>query len=312
MTAVERVLITGITGGQGQLIAQHLLTTDPGRYRIYGVDRKPWPGRPREIRLTVADIGSRKFEDVIRRVKPHSIVHLASVRHFRVHPAVRHEVNVVGTKKLIDFAIEHGVRQVIVNSSSYVYGALPDNPYYMDESYPLSVSRTYPDVRDLAEMDMVATAALWQHPEVAIAVIRPVNVLGSRVNTAISRYLRREYVPTVSGFNPMLQFIHEDDMARAFARTIEVGARGVFNVAGPGAVPLHEAIEQIGGTAIPAPEFVLRTLISRMFRWGLYPFPPGAIDFAKYQCTLDDSRFRDTTGFQPRHSLAETFADAHL
>jgi UDP-glucose 4-epimerase len=309
---MERVLITGITGGQGQLIAQHLLTGEDGRYRVYGVDRKPWPGRPREIRMTVADIGTRKFEDVVRRVKPEAIVHLASVRHFRVHPAVRHEVNVVGTKKLIDFAVEHGVRQIIVNSSSYVYGALPDNPYYMDESFPLSVSRTYPDVRDLAEMDMVASAALWRHPEVSIAVIRPVNVLGARVSSTIGRYLRRELVPTVIGFNPMLQFIHEDDLARAFAVTIRTNARGVFNVAGGGAVPLHEAISQIGGTAVPVPEIVLRAMIRTLFRWGLYPFPPGAIDFAKYQCTLDDSRFREITGFEPSHSLAETFADAHL
>ncbi len=309
---MERVLITGISGGQGQLIAQHLLASEKVKYRVYGVDRKPWPGRPREIRMTVADIGTRKFEDIVRKVKPDSIVHLASVRHFRVHPAIRHEVNVVGTKKLIDFAVEHGVRQVIVNSSSYVYGALPDNPYYMDESFPLSVSRTYPDVRDLAEMDMVATAALWRHPEVAIAVIRPVNVLGARVSSTIGRYMRREYVPTVIGFNPMLQFIHEDDLARAFLVTIQKRARGVFNIAGAGAIPLQAAIPHIGGTAVPVPEFILRTMVRTLFQWGLYPFPPGAIDFAKYQCTLDDSRFRETTGFEPRFSLAQTFADAHL
>jgi UDP-glucose 4-epimerase len=309
---MKKVLITGIAGGQGQLVAQHLLTHGRGRYRVFGVDRKPWPGRPREIRLTVADIGTRRFEDVIRRVKPDAIIHLASVRHFRVHPAVRHEVNVVGTKKLIEFAVEHNVRQVIINSSSYVYGALPDNPYYMDESYPLSVSRTYPEIRDLAEMDMVATASLWQHPEVAIAVLRPVNVLGSRVRSSIGKYLQREYVPTVIGFNPMLQFIHEDDLAQAFTLALSKEARGTFNVAGPGAIPLHAAITLLGATAVPLPDFALGGVISRLFQWGLYPFPRGAIDFAKYQCTLDDTRFREATGFEPRYSLTETFAEAHV
>lgn len=309
---MKRVLITGIAGGQGQLVAQHLLTNDRGKYRVFGVDRKPWPGHPREIRMTVADIGTRRFEDVIRRTQPDAIVHLASVRHFRVHPAVRHEVNVVGTKKLIEFALEHGVRQVIINSSSYVYGALPDNPYYMDESYPLSVSRTYPELRDLAEMDMVATASMWRHPDVAIAVLRPVPVIGTRVQSSIGKYLQREYVPTLIGFNPMLQFIHEDDLARAFTLTIAKEVRGTFNVAGPGAIPLHAAIESIGATAVPLPEFALRALITRLFQWGLYPFPRGAMDFIKYQCTLDDSRFRAATGFEPQLSLAETFAEAHL
>lgn len=309
---MKRVLITGIAGGQGQLVAQHLLINGRGNYRVFGVDRKPWPGHPREIRLTVADIGTRRFEDVIRRTRPDVIVHLASVRHFRVHPAVRHEVNVVGTKKLIEFALEHGVRQVIINSSSYVYGALPDNPYYMDESYPLSVSRTYPELRDLAEMDMVATGSMWRHPDVAIAVLRPVPVIGTRVQSSIGKYLQREYVPTLIGFNPMLQFIHEEDLARAFILTIAKEVRGTFNVAGPGAIPLHAAIELIGATAVPLPEFALRALITRLFRWGLYPFPRGAMDFIKYQCTLDDSRFRAATGFEPRLSLAQTFAEAHL
>lgn len=309
---MRTVLITGIAGGKGQLLAQRLLARQGAPFRVYGVDRRAWPSRPREIGMTVADVRQRKFEDVIRGEKPDTIVHLANVRHFNVHPSVRHEVNVNGTKRLMEFAVEHGVEQLIVHSSSYVYGALPENPYYMDESFPLSVSRTYPEARDLAEMDMVATSYIWRFPDLAISVLRPVNVLGQRVHSAIGRYLRREYVPTVIGFDPMLQFIHEEDHAEAIVVAIERRLRGVFNVVGPGAVPLHVAIEKIGATAIPLPDFLLRGVISRMFQWGLYPFPPGAIDFAKYPCTLDGSHFCEATGFEPAHSLAETFADAHL
>ncbi len=309
---MKRVLITGIAGAQGMLVAQHLLTSSTGKFEVFGVDRKPWPGRPREIHMTVADVRQRKFDDVIRRAKPDAIIHLASIRHFRANAATRHQINVVGTKKLIEFALQHGVGQIIINSSSYVYGALPENPYYMDESFPLSVSQTYPDVRDLAEMDMVATSSLWRHPEVAIAVMRPVNVLGQRVRNAIGKYLRRELVPTVIGFNPMMQFVHENDFAQAFVLAVQNKLRGAFNIAGPGAVPLHAAIEAIGGTALPIPDILLRTVVQRFFRWGLYPFPPGAIDFAKYQCTLDDSRFREATGYEPQHSLAETFSDASV
>ena len=48
--------------------------------------------------------------------------------------------------------------------------------------------------------------------------------------------------------------------------------------------------------------------IRRLFQWGLYSLPSGAMDFIKYQCTLDGSRFRQATGFAPRFSLEETFA----
>ena len=82
----------------------------------------------------------------------------------------------------------------------------------------------------------------------------------------------------------------------------------MFNVVGPGAVPLHTAIEETGGTALPLPEIAVRSAISTLFRWGFYAFPPRAIDFAKYQCTLDGTRFREATGFEPRFALAEIFA----
>jgi UDP-glucose 4-epimerase len=204
--------------------------------------------------------------------------------------------------------VSHGVKQIIVCSSSYVYGALPENPHYMDESFPLNVSRTYPEIRDLAEVDMLTSAFLWQHPETAIAVLRPVNVLGHHVHSAMSRYLRRDFVPTVLGFDPMVQFIHEDDVAAAIVLAIEHNLRGVFNLVGPGAVPLSLAVCETGGTAVPLPEIVVRPAVSRLFRWGLYPFPPGAIDFAKYQCTLDGALFQKVTGFTPEYTLEETLA----
>jgi UDP-glucose 4-epimerase len=304
---MRKVLVTGIAGGQGGVVAHHLLARN-GSYTVHGVDREPWAECPREIGMSVADMRKRKLEDVIRKQRPDTIVHLAFIRHFGVHPALRHEVNVNGTRRLLEFAVTHGVEQVVICSSSYVYGALPENPYYMDESYPLNVSRTYPEVRDLTEVDMLASAFLWRHPETVITLLRPVSVLGGRVRNAIVRYLRHDYVPTVLGFDPMVQVIHEEDVAEAIALAIEKRARGIFNLVGPGAVPLHVVISETGGTPVPLPESLLRPVIDGLFRSGLYPLPPGAMDFAKYQCTLDGSRFVAATGFAARHSLAETFS----
>jgi len=217
-------------------------------------------------------------------------------------------VNVLGTKRLLEYAIAHGVKRVVVLSSSYVYGALPDNPYYMDEDSPLNVSRNYPEVRDLAEVDTLATGFLWRHPEIATTIIRPVNTLGYYVHSAIGRYLRQRYVPSIMGFNPMMQFIHEEDVAEAVALALQSGTHGVFNLTGPGAVPLKVAIREAGSTAIPFPEPVARNLFRELFRWGLYHTPPGAMNFLKYPCTLDGRRFQQATGFTPLFSLEDVFA----
>jgi len=301
---MEKVLVTGIAGGQGQVVANRLI----GEYEVIGVDKAQWDARPPAVRFYQLDHRKKRFEDVIRRERPSAIVHLAFIRHFEDDPAIRHEVNVAGTKRLLEFAVSYGVKKLVIFSSSYVYGALPENPFYMDESYPLNASRTYPEVRDLVEVDTLASAYLWRYPEIAISVLRPVSILGYHANNAITRYLGLDYVPTVLGFNPMMQFIHEDDVAEAIARTIACGLRGVFNLTGASAVPLKVAIAETGGTAVPLPEFVSRGLVTSLFRWGLYPFPPGAIDFAKYPCTLDGSRFESATGFKPNFTLEQTFA----
>ena len=300
----EKVLITGIAGGLGRLIARRL----GDHFKVAGVDRSSWEGFPPNVSMHVVDLRKRKFEDVFRTERPDAVVHHAFVRHFRADPEVRHEVNVLGTKKILEYAIAYGVKRIVVLSSSYVYGALPDNPFYVDEDYPLNASRTYPEIRDLAEVDQLTTAFLWRHPEVVTTILRPVNTLGYFTQSAIGRYLKQRWVPTIMGFNPMMQFIHEEDVAEAVALALHTGAHGVFNVAGPGAVPLKVALRETGATAVPIPDVVARTVFGRLFRLGLYHTPPGAIDFIKYPCTIDGRRFIRATGFAPLFNLEDIFA----
>jgi UDP-glucose 4-epimerase len=300
---MEKVLITGIAGGQGRLLARRLLES----FDVCGVDRVDWEGAPRGVRVHVVDLRKKKFEDVIRTEMPTAIVHMGFVRHFRSSQTTRHDVNVRGTKQLLDHCVNHGVQKLVVVSSSYVYGAFPENPYYMDEDHPLSASRSYPEIRDLVEVDTLASAFLWRYPHIRTCVLRPVNVLGYYVHSMIAHYLRESRVPTVMGFDPMMQFIHEEDVSEAIALALQQGLQGVFNVVGPGEVPLHTAIRESGGRALPLPEPVMRPLFAAAFKLGMIPYPPGAIDYLKFPITLDGSRFVEATNFRPLFSLEEIF-----
>lgn len=301
---METVLITGISGGQGRLVTQRLIDT----HRIVGVDRSPWDGHPSQVKMYQIDLRKKAFEDVFRKEQPSVVIHLAFIRHFRAAPEVRHEVNVVGTKRVMELCQKHGVKQFLLLSSHYVYGALPENPYFLDEDAPLNASRTYPEIRDLVESDALATGFLWKYPEIHTVVMRPVNILGYYVHSAIGTYLKIRRVPTMIGFDPMMQFIHEEDVTEAIAIAIENRIRGVFNVVGPGSVPLSVAVHETGGKTLPMPEPLARFAIGQAFKYGLYPFPPGAIDFIKYPCTLDGSRLQKETSFSPLFSLREIFA----
>ena len=299
---MEKVLITGISGGQGRLLARRLREN----FDVCGVDRVAWEGHPRGIRVHVVDLRKKKFEDVIRIESPSAVIHMGFIQNLRFDQRERHDVNVRGTKQLLDHCIQTGVQRLIVLSSGYVYGALPENPYYLDEDSPLSASRSYPEIRDLVEVDTLASAFLWRYSDIRTCVLRPVNVLGYYVQSMIGQYLRQRRVPTVMGFDPMMQFIHEEDLSEAIALALEQGLQGIFNVTGPGEVPLHTAIREAGGAAWSVPEPLLRSMFRRLFKLGLISYPAGALDYLKFPITLSGDRYIKATNFRPMFGLAET------
>lgn len=302
-TERQKVLVLGVAKGQGRLLARRLSRSA----QVVGVDRDPWRRRPAETPFYRVDVRTREFEDVVRTERPDAIVHLGFIHDFSVSPAQRYDINVRGTKKLMDHCRTYGVAKLVVLSTSYVYGALPENPSFMDEEHPLSGSRNYPEIRDLVELDTLASAFMWQHPEIRTSVLRPVPTLGYYVTNAMATYLRQRVVFVMMGFDPMLQFMHEEDLADALAQAAERGLRGVYNVTGPGEVPLSVAIRETGGRSLPLPEIVARPLLARLFRFGLIGVPPGAIDYIKFPCTISGERFARQTGFRPLFGLKESF-----
>ncbi len=299
-----KVLITGIAGTHGQLLAHRLSTT----HDVCGVDLRPWRGRPPGVRIHRVDIRKRRFEEVIRSERPDVVAHLGFTRHFRHAERLRHDNNVRGTRILLDHCVKYEVKQLLVLSSSYVYGAFAENPYDIDEDSPVSGSRSYPEIRDLVEVDSVACSFLWQHPEIRTSVLRPVGVLGPNATSMMSAYLQLPRVPTVAGFDPVMQFIAPDDLCRALSMAIEGGLRGVYNVVGSGQVPVHTAIRETGAIAWPLPGPLARVVFARLFDWGVWDYPAGVLDFLRYPLCINGRRFSADTGYRPLVSLREIFA----
>jgi UDP-glucose 4-epimerase len=301
---MSKVLITGISSPLGRQLARRLLES----WMVCGVDTRPWTGRPPEVVVHAADLRKRAFEDVMRRERPAAVVHLGVRREMRGDERTRHDLNVRGTKSLLDHCAAFGVGQLVVLSTSTVYGAAPENPLYMTEDEPLSASRSYPEIRDRVEVDALASAFVWRVPEVRTAVLRPVHVLGPHSTGLLADYLRRLRPPTVLGYDPLIQVMHEDDWTEAIALTLTREVRGVFNVTGAGQVPLRIAIAEMGREPLALPELVLRPWIRASFAAGLLPWPEGAVDYLKFPVTVSGERFAVATGWKPLFSLAETFA----
>ena len=137
-------------------------------------------------------------------------------------------------------------------------------------------------------------------------ILRPVHIVGPGIKNAPSNFLRLKRPWSLMGFDPMVQLIHYEDVCRAMILALKPGARGVYNVVGPGEVPLSAAFEELGHSPRAIPHFAARPLLNRLFKLRLTDFPPGEIDFIQYLCTVDGGRFEKELGWKPRRGLRET------
>jgi UDP-glucose 4-epimerase len=136
-------------------------------------------------------------------------------------------------------------------------------------------------------------------------ILRPVHILGV-VHNAPSKYLRLDPVPVLLGFDPMVQVIHERDVAEAVLRALTPGVRGIYNLTGPGELPLSAILRELGRRTLPVPHPIAKPLYALAFRLGLSSFPVAELDFVRYVCMVDGSRAVTDLGFRPRYSLRDT------
>jgi UDP-glucose 4-epimerase len=300
--ARDAVLVTGISGNLGRALARLLHKTD----RVIGVDRRPFPGAPKDLEVHHLDIRKRKAEDLFRRGDVQAMIHMAIVRDPRLPQHEHHSFNVLGTKAVLSHAAKYGVRKVVVLSSAFVYGPQPGNDNFLTEESPLLGSQRFPEIRDLVEVDMYAQQYIWKHPEVETVILRPVHIVGPTVKNAPSIYLRLPRPWMLAGFDPMVQLIHEDDVARALALALRPGIRGIFNVCGPGELPLSAVLRELGRAPIPVPHLIARPILDKLFQYRLAGFPSAELDHLQFLCTVDGTRAERELEFRPSHTLRET------
>jgi UDP-glucose 4-epimerase len=300
-TARDGVLITGICGRLGK----HLARVLHRERRVVGVDRRAFVDKPKDIEHQKVDIRRKKLKDVFRSGDIKAVVHLGVMHDPRASAAEHHSWNVAGFTKLLEYVAQFRVPKLVVLSSANVYGPQPGNPQFMAEESPLLGGQNFSDIRDLIEVDMLAQSFFWKLPETETVILRPVHILGS-VHNAASNFLRLGTIPTVMGYDPMVQVIHETDVVSAIRLALKPGVRGIFNVSGPEPLPLSRIIKMLGRSSIPVPYSFGKAVLRRLWQFRLTTFPVPELDHIRFVCMVDDQRARRVLGFRPTKSIEQT------
>jgi UDP-glucose 4-epimerase len=300
----RRIVITGIAGRLGRLLARRLHRD--GQYEVIGIDRRPFLGKPKDIQHIQVDLRSKKANDVFRSGVD-ALIHMGVMHDPRASKAEHHSWNIGGTMKLLENCQRHEVPKVVFLSSADVYGPRPDNAQFLGEDAPLMGSQEFPEIRDLIELDHLFSGFFWRARDIDTVILRPVHILGG-VHNAASNYLRLPVVPTLLGFDPMVQVIHERDVVESIVCALRPSLRGIFNVTGPGEVPLSTIIQELGRPVLRFPHPLAKPILSALWRFGATSFPVPELDHIRFVCMVDGRRSREELGFRPRFSLKETIA----
>lgn len=272
---------------------------------VVGVDERPFVGKPEDVIFHQVPLTSHRVRELFKAGDVQALVHLGVSHNTHKPDAERHRRNVVAVQSLLEGAREGGLAKVVLLSSANVYGPRPDNPQFLKETAPLLAAGPFSDIRDLVEVDMLVQSFMWQHADLETVILRPTHVLGT-VHNAPSNYLRLPMVPTILGFDPMVQVVHQQDVVQALVLALKPGIRGAFNIAGPPPVPLAQALKLLKRATVGVPHGLAKVTIDGLFKAKMSNFPAPELDFIRYVCMVDDQLARETLGYRHKFDLVQT------
>ena len=305
------VLVTGVSRDLGRRFARSL-AEDPAVDRVIGVDVVPPRGDIGDVSFVRADIRNPVIAKVIAKEGVDTVVHMSVI----ATPAsaggrnTMKELNVIGTMQLLAACQKApGLEHLVVKSTTTVYGASSRDPaMFTEDMEPRRLPRSgY--AKDVAEVEGYVRGFARRRPDVRVTVLRCANVVGPHVSSPITSYFRLPVVPTVLGFDPRLQFLHERDLVGVLRHSTLDGVHGTFNVAGEGILVLSQAIRRLQRPAVALPGFAVGGLGSVLRSARLADFSPEQVAFLTFGRGVDTTRMRRELGFVPEHTTAEAFAD---
>ena len=294
------VVVTGICGRLGRELSRVLHRTR----KVIGIDRRAFVDPPGDIEHHQLDIRSHKAREVFRHGVA-AVVHLGVMHDPHESSVEHHDFNVVGLQKVLEYVDVYKVPKLLLLSSANVYGPRPDNPQLIREDAPLLGAGPFSDIRDLVELDMLVNAFFWRNPGTETVILRPAHILGT-VKNAPSNYLRLDVIPTLLGFDPMMQVVHQRDVIAAIELGLRPGVRGIFNIGGPEPLALSKAISVLGRRGVALPHTLAKAAVKNLFRFRLTTFPAPELDFIRYVCMVDDSKAKAELSYAPAYGLEAT------
>lgn len=249
-----------------------------------------------------------RMAEVFSAERVQTLVHVAFLSNPTHATAWAHEFESVGTMQVLNAARQARVRKLVHWSQTTLYGPRRSNPNFLAEDHPLRGPEDGTFFQDKIDAESEAVR-FGEQPGTTVTILRTAPILGPTVRNFVSRFLSQRVVPTLMGYDPLWQFLHEVDAVTAFKLAIDRDVPGTFNIVSEGVLPLSTVIRLAGRMAFPIPHPIAYPLAGALWLAQLTQTPPGFLDYLRYLCIADGQRAADEMGFSPTYSAREAVLD---
>jgi UDP-glucose 4-epimerase len=306
------VAVTGVASFLGRNLVG-LLEEDQRVRRIVTLDIEAPKTAGQKTKTHLVDLTEPAAEsamsDILRAENVDTILHLSFLSSPAHATVWAHELESVGTMHLLNAARRSDVKKIVMRSNTMLYGAYPNNPNYLTETHPLRARRAEPFFVDKIQAERDVLDFADPKRERVVTVLRTAPLLGPTVRTFLTRYLSRHVVPTILGFDPLMQFLHEADAVAAMKLAVDRDVPGVLNVVGEGVLPLSTVVKLAGRASMPMPRAIANTVVGALWFTQVAEAPPTLLDYLQYLCVADGRKAKKELGFLPVYTTREAVLD---
>ena len=304
--AARRVLVTGADGfvGRGVVAALAARRAEGGIEAVFARDVRAVPAERQRpgVDYAVADVRAADLAEQFQRLRPDTVVHLASI----VTPgkgmtrAFEYSVDVEGTRNVLAACLASGVRHIVVSSSGAAYGYHADNAPWLTEDMPLRGNEAFAYAHHKRLVEEMLAEHRRSHPELLQTVLRIGTILGERVDNQITALFEKPRLIAIQGSDSPFVFIWDEDVTGAIVHALSGQARpGCYNLAGDGALAIHEIARRLGKRTREFPPGLLKAALALGSRLGISRYGPEQLDFLRYRPVLLNTALKERFGYTP-------------
>ena len=309
--ANTRVLITGGGGYLGSQVVARLAALPDGErpLTIVSHDLREPASRLPHVDYLACDIRAPQLAEAVAQNRIDVVVHLAAImpsgkaqtRDFE------YDVDVNGTRKLLQACVQHGVKRIVVSSSGAAYGYHADNAPWLTEDMPVRGNEVFAYSHHKRLVEEMLADYRNKHPALEQVVLRIGTILGPTVRNQITDMFEKPRLLAIRGSDSPFVFIWDQDVVGIILRAVSDGPAGIYNVAGDGALTIHEIAQRLGKKTRRLPSWLLRGALSILKPLGLTQYGPEQLDFLRYRPVLLNARLKTVFGYTPTYTSAQVF-----